>query len=174
MPSHHAIRRKLGYNWAIKNNPHRGKCHILKSVRQPKQIQALVGQHRLAPPPHHGVFPFLSSFYPPKDPLNSIRVVTFAHRRQLVGGGFYDYSSRYGAMREQDRITLRQSILNDTSTKGNRHLLSSLATILRLSDQLDLPLIALSNGQTRRAAVLRQILLRPEVLFLDEPLSAYI
>lgn len=102
-------------------------------------------------------------------------MVNFAHRRQVATyGGFYDYSARYGAVRDEDRVTLRQSLLGDTGEEEHRHFLDSLAQNLQLSDKLDLPLISLSNGQTRRASVLRQLLLEPQVLFLDEPLSAYI
>jgi ABC-type Mn2+/Zn2+ transport system ATPase subunit len=37
---------------------------------------------------------------------------------------------------------------------------------------LDLPLVALSNGQTRRARVVKALLAQPELLLLDEPLGA--
>ena len=42
---------------------------------------------------------------------------------------------------------------------------------LELREFLDLPLVALSNGQTRRARILRALLRKPRVLLLDEPLS---
>ena len=42
---------------------------------------------------------------------------------------------------------------------------------LELRELLDLPMIALSNGQTRRARIVKAILRRPELLLLDEPLS---
>jgi ABC-type multidrug transport system ATPase subunit len=43
---------------------------------------------------------------------------------------------------------------------------------LGLSHLLDLPLVALSNGQTRRARIVKALLERPDILLLDEPLSA--
>jgi ABC-type molybdenum transport system ATPase subunit/photorepair protein PhrA len=43
---------------------------------------------------------------------------------------------------------------------------------LELEDLLDLPLVALSNGQTRRARVVQALLSKPALLILDEPLSA--
>lgn len=129
--------------------------------------------HRIAPPPPNGVFPFLSEFDPPRDPYSSVRMVSFAYRRQLSSdGGFYDYSARYGAVREEDRVTLRESILKDVGDECDVKLLDKLSKNLELLDKLDLPLVALSNGQTRRASVLRQLLLTPNVLLLDEPLSA--
>ena len=138
-----------------------------------EQSKAFAGKHRITPPPPNGIFPFLSAFDPPKDPHSSVRMVSFAYRRQLAaGGGFYDYSARYGAVREEDRVTLRESILADAGDDGDVELLLHLSRDLELDDKLDLPLVALSNGQTRRASVLRQLLLKPDVLLLDEPLSA--
>ena len=46
-----------------------------------------------------------------------------------------------------------------------------LSAKLDLSSLLDLPLVALSNGQTRRARIVKAILCQPELLLLDEPLS---
>ncbi len=42
-----------------------------------------------------------------------------------------------------------------------------------LTSFLDLPLVALSNGQTRRARIVKAILSKPELLLLDEPLSTH-
>jgi len=42
---------------------------------------------------------------------------------------------------------------------------------LGLKHLLDLPLVALSNGQTRRARIIKALLEQPEILLLDEPLS---
>jgi ABC-type molybdenum transport system ATPase subunit/photorepair protein PhrA len=46
-----------------------------------------------------------------------------------------------------------------------------LAYELGLKHLLDLPLVALSNGQTRRARIVKALLAQPELLLLDEPLS---
>ncbi|KAF8311575.1 P-loop containing nucleoside triphosphate hydrolase protein [Clavulina sp. PMI_390] len=144
-------------------------------------MEALTAKHRIAPPPPSGgVFPFLMDFNPPKDPHDVVRLASFAYRKQAVaGGGFYDYSARYGAVREEDRVTLRESILSDIEhasgsdlqTASYNEALERLAENVQLKDKLDLPLVALSNGQTRRASILRQLLLRPHLLLLDEPLT---
>ncbi|KAG1898991.1 uncharacterized protein F5891DRAFT_1190175 [Suillus fuscotomentosus] len=59
-------------------------------------------------------------------------------------------------------------IAQDEVKKG---IFEDLTSRLGLSSLLDLPLIALSNGQTRRARIVKAILSEPELLVLDEPLT---
>ncbi|KAG2118221.1 uncharacterized protein F5147DRAFT_648586 [Suillus discolor] len=118
--------------------------------------------------------PFLSD--PPRDPHNCVAFVSFAHRSRGV--------------KEEDRITLRESMLGEydflnIQPKGGkvktpveiaqdevkRGIFRDLTSRLGLSSPLDLPLIALSTGQTRRARIVKAILSEPELLVLDEPLS---
>jgi ABC-type molybdenum transport system ATPase subunit/photorepair protein PhrA len=54
--------------------------------------------------------------------------------------------------------------------KGARRF-EELTEKLGLKHLLDLPLVALSNGQTRRARIVKALLEQPEILLLDEPLS---
>ncbi|KAF8883298.1 P-loop containing nucleoside triphosphate hydrolase protein [Infundibulicybe gibba] len=148
----------------------------------------LLGHLRVSPPPPPpmGMFPFLSH----SDPHKSIAMVSFGNRSRGSGGAFYDYTARYGAVREEDRVTLRQSMFPETippedsplitaeTSQGAKPLsehdqrfFDSLIQRMGLQEFLDLPLIALSNGQTRRARIVKAILSRPELLLLDEPLT---
>ena len=129
-------------------------------------------------------------------PINeAVYFVSFAHRPRGSGGAFYDYTARYGAVRDEDRLTLRQSIFLEESglirdsiksfivdpdpeqddagfkAEEKRRLFEDLSDKLGLKDLLDLPLVALSNGQTRRARIVKALLERPDILLLDEPLS---
>lgn len=145
----------------------------------------LLGHLRIAPPPPDGMFPFLSQTSGSSwDPLDCVSIVSFGNRRRAAGSAFYDYTARYGAVREEDRITLRQSMFPEThpqefntipqkqSTPLSDHeLFYHLVEKMELGPLLDLPLIALSNGQTRRARIIKAIILKPELLLLDEPLS---
>ena len=121
--------------------------------------------------------------------------VSFAHRPRGSGGAFYDYTARYGAVRDEDRLTLRQSIFLEESglirdslksfivdpgperdevsfkAEEKKRLFEDLSDKLGLKDLLDLPLVALSNGQTRRARIVKALLEQPDILLLDEPLS---
>ncbi|KAH9174354.1 P-loop containing nucleoside triphosphate hydrolase protein [Lactarius sanguifluus] len=158
-------------------------------------LETLLGNTRISPPPPAGPLPSLS--------LNSrsineaVCLVSFAHRPRASGGAFYDYTARYGAVREEDRLTLRQSMfleesglirdsiksfVVDRSATGHEQedailraertrRFEELIDKLGLKDLLDLPLVALSNGQTRRARIVKALLEQPDILLLDEPLT---
>lgn len=66
------------------------------------------------------------------------------------------------------RVKTPAEIAQDEVKKA---IFEDLTSRLGLSSLLDLPLIALSNGQTRRARIVKAILSEPELLVLDEPLS---
>ena len=76
-------------------------------------------------------------------------------------------------MREaEDRVTLRDSL---TQPGGSTSPLFDILTVeMNLTSLLDLPLLSLSNGQTRRARIVKAILDKPQLLLLDEPLSNYL
>ena len=111
------------------------------------------------------------------DPFDGRRLGFVAFRntggRGGAGGAFYDYTARYGAVRDEDGRTLRESlssgVLDMEEGKGGK--LEELVDKLGLKDLMDLPLIALSNGQTRRARIAKAVMKTPKVLLLDEPLS---
>ena len=115
------------------------------------------------------------------DPFDGRRLGFVAFRnnggRGGAGGAFYDYTARYGAVRDEDGRTLRDSLCSgvlDTAgvgEEGKGEKLEELVDKLGLKELMDLPLIALSNGQTRRARIARAVMKTPEVLLLDEPLS---
>ncbi len=67
-----------------------------------------------------------------------------------------DYTARYGAVRDEDRLTLREALFSEyMDREGGADELEVLSERLDLKRLLDLPLIVLSNGQTRRARIAR-------------------
>ncbi|KAH7883338.1 P-loop containing nucleoside triphosphate hydrolase protein [Phlebopus sp. FC_14] len=137
---------KEGENWAVIGSGSNQKTALLQTLRGHLRITP-------PPPPPGGLFPFLADR--PRDPHTSVNLVSFAHRPQSSGGAFYDYTARYGAVRDEDRITLRESMFGEYDFL-NIHLSARLG----LTSLLDLPLVALSNGQTRRARIVKAILPR--------------
>jgi energy-coupling factor transporter ATP-binding protein EcfA2 len=145
-----------------------------------------------------GIFPFCGH---DADPYSLIASVSFSHRSgRSSGGAFYDYTARYGAIRDEDSLTLRESMFPESIpeekpdplasspfekpkvikrafdevvklSEEDRQLFEDLVKEMDLEKLLDLPLIALSNGQTRRARIVRTVLRKPELMLLDEPLS---
>ena len=161
--------------------------------------KVLRGRLRLKPSPPDGIFPFLHHTTKGTLGHDAVLHVSFAPQqdRQTSGGsGFTDYTARYGALWDENRKTLRESLLealsldpplppptefdttredppDEEKTRRWNERIEDLADRLYLLDKLDLPIVALSNGQTRRARILRQLLKKPMLLLLDEPFCGW-
>ncbi|BGP12833.1 hypothetical protein JCM10213_008095 [Rhodosporidiobolus nylandii] len=86
-----------------------------------------------------------------------------------ASGAFDDYTARYYSIRDEDKLTVREHLRTATGAEGEA--IERAAKDLRMESFLDLPLITLSNGQTRRARILRALLAKPELLILEEPFT---
>lgn len=140
------------------------------------------------------MFPFLHEHSTSAgDRLEGVVHVSFGKRNVIAGGEFTDYTARYGAMRDQDGKTLLENLLEsvsrdppppppteftkneslserkDRTLEEHRQEIVRVAERLNLLPQLEIPMIALSNGQQRRARILRQLIKHPRILLLEDP-----
>lgn len=163
-----------------------------------------------------------SSLHPPvhrfladEAPQQAIAHVAFGTRTSS-GGEFVDYSTRYGSIRGEDRVTLLESLLESVGvyigTVAQQHMrpdplapagsesasglgvlkwpseaakqeavnaahaalerIRTSAPLLRIDETLlQRPVVALSNGQTRRARILRALISGAQMVVLDEPFT---
>ncbi|QRV84298.1 P-loop containing nucleoside triphosphate hydrolase protein [Ceratobasidium sp. AG-Ba] len=139
-----------------------GESWVITGSQRNDVVEMLLGHTRIAPPANRSL-PIPQRC--PKRSTRPDRTCLLLPQRSASGGAFYDFTARYGAVREEDRTTLRESLEGDIDDK--------LAEELDLKRLLDLPLIALSNGQTRRARILQALMKvpKPEMLVLTEPLT---
>ncbi|GAA6001717.1 hypothetical protein JCM10207_002281 [Rhodosporidiobolus poonsookiae] len=84
-------------------------------------------------------------------------------------GAFDDYTARYYSIRDEDKLTVRDHL--QSATGQPNEVIEQSAKDLQMESFLDLPLITLSNGQTRRARILKALLAKPELLILEEPFT---
>ncbi|GEM06383.1 ABC transporter [Rhodotorula toruloides] len=97
-----------------------------------------------------------------------LQFVSFKTRLER-SGAFDDYTARYYSIRDEDKLTVRQHLKDSTGAEDV--FIAEKAKDLQLTTLLDLPLITLSNGQTRRARILKALLSKPELLILEEPFT---
>lgn len=145
---------------------------------------ALMGRAR-ADPVASRRWPFLGTSRPIDEAVKKVAFNTRLESNNVGSqpGEFVDYTARYYSVRsdDEDAVTLRQHLTKylpeDVKRAGERETSEELKKVsmpLKLDHLLDIPLVALSNGQTRRARIARALLTRPEVLVLEEPFSEYV
>ena len=97
-----------------------------------------------------------------------IRHLAFA--RPPPSGEFTDFTARYGALQDEDKMSFRQTLsaLNPPPTMNE---IEEVARVMRIHHLLDLPSVSLSSGQTRRARIAAALLTRPVLLLLEDPMA---
>lgn len=161
--------------WAIlspSSSP--SKSHLLSTILA----------HTRFHPPSSGSHPILESLPlvardpqegPPRLPIVSDIIQLVSFKTRLRGGAFEDYTARYYSIRDEDKLTLRQHLQQSIpySAEPEGDVILETARLLEMDDFLELPLVTLSNGQTRRARIMKALLAKPELLILEEPYSKH-
>ena len=129
--------------------------------------QALLSKLKFDPSiPFPGAFPYLVTFPETDIPLR--KYLTFA--RPSASGEFTDYTARYGALQDEDKETLHDHYAQMDS-KPTTDEIHRVAESLRITHLLNVPLIGLSSGQTRRSRIAAGLLSRAKMLLLEDPFA---
>lgn len=111
----------------------------------------------------------------PASSTSLIRHLTFS-APPSPSGDFYDYTARYHALHEFDRLTLLQKMLfvldpdPDPRTGGKKgaEKAREVAAMVGIEHLLSVPFLGLSNGQTKRARIALALLSDPKFLIIEE------
>ncbi len=144
-----------GETWAITGATASGKTTL---------AEALLGRHRVVAGTIE--WPMVARFgavYPSE----VIRLVSFKEDSQLFSYAGAYYQQRFEFADADHPLTLREFLMSGTDAEAAA--VQTLAGQFGIEGQLSLALIKLSNGQTRRARIVRGLLARPRMLILDDP-----
>lgn len=133
--------------------------------------QTILGRHRILPP--SPALPVNELPVPPRASTQDWRAVRYlAFARPSTTGEFTDYTARYGALQEEDKLTLREKLAAafGTSQQAEENIAAAVA-YMDLGRLVDMPAIALSSGQTRRARIAQALMTRPALLILEDPMA---
>lgn len=149
-----------GEVWAVTGPTGSGKTTL---------VEAVLGLHRVAS--GRVEWPILDRVReagrPAEWPGDVIRRVSFREDSRLFSYRGHYYQQRFEFGDEPDVPTVRHFLAAGTGATPAE--IETTAARLGVAGLLDLSLMKLSNGQTRRARLARALLAKPELLILDDP-----
>jgi molybdate transport system ATP-binding protein len=140
-----------GESWVVLGNIASGKTTLL---------QAIAGLHHIKSGEVN--YHFLDKSVSRWELRKHISIASFQNR--IISGSDLYYQQRYNFSPEDKIPTVRQHLENEDFNTPHFQL-------LRIAELLDLELIKLSNGQTRRVILAKALSSRPALLLLDNPFA---
>jgi molybdate transport system ATP-binding protein len=103
-----------------------------------------------------------------------VAVVEQQHRfRNIFNRHDFYYQQRYNASEAENTMTVKEALddfnYSTIASRNNELSRKELIDLLQLNSLLDEPLIQLSNGENKRLQLLEALLLKKELLILDQP-----
>lgn len=150
-----------GETWAVVGPVGSGKSSFLEAIRGQRRVLAgniswpLVEQRR-----SQGDYIAW--------PTEVIALVAFKEESPHFSYGKHYYQQRFNFIEAEDDLSLRAFLASGTTTTPCD--IEAIAQRVGIAHVLDLSLIKLSNGQTRRARIGKALLSRPALLLLDDPM----
>lgn len=135
-----------GEAWAVVGPSGCGKSTLLETV---------AGKHRVT----------AGEFTPP----GSVRLVPFRETSRLFSPERFYYQQRFEFADDAECPTVREYLTGGQAVTDAE--LNAVAERLRIGGLLQLRMLKLSNGQTRRTRIARGLLAHPQLLLLDDPFS---
>ncbi|KAL7421337.1 hypothetical protein Q5752_004222 [Cryptotrichosporon argae] len=166
-PRSSALLRFGKEGWTIGRDGREGWAIVGDAEGRRLAVEALSSRHRIEPS-SPSPFPSTSTAASTSTSSRPIRHLAFA--RPPVSGDFTDFTARYGALQEEDRVTVRESLLALTPAPSGAEI-EAVAARLGIAHLLDLPVVSCSSGQTRRARIAAALLTRPALLLLEDPMA---
>jgi molybdate transport system ATP-binding protein len=118
-------------------------------------LEAVAGKHRVTA----GEF----------TPAANVRLVPFRETSRLFSPERFYYQQRFEFADDAECPTVREYLTSGQAASEAE--LNAVAERLRIGNLLDLRMLKLSNGQTRRTRIARGLLAHPKLLMLDDPFS---
>ena len=142
---------KEGESWVVLGNIASGKTTLLQAIAGTLHLKSgEINYHFL--PEKTGRW----------DLRKHITILSFQNR--LIDGNDLYYQQRYNYSPEDNIPTVREHL-------GNQDFNAPHFQLLKISELLDVELIKLSNGQTRRVILAKTLSTHPKLLLLDNPFA---
>ncbi|WWC94911.1 hypothetical protein V866_001763 [Kwoniella sp. B9012] len=175
--SANALLRFPSQGWTINRSNREGWAVVGDSEGRKLAVETLLSRHRIHPlPPPPGPFPhitsLLSSSSSSTGEISSYKPIRhLAFSRPPSSGEFTDFTARYGALQEEDKLSFRETLLSTLHPTPSNDEIERVAGLMKITKLLDLPMVSLSSGQTRRSRIAASLLTKPVLLILEDPMA---